>query len=701
MSRLLTHWNSIPGKPGFKTIGGQSIFGSGDIPAGGIPYSGATQSLNMGLYDVQATRFRFGSGPYLDESLGTIRARTPDGLNAPFSASTFIGENLSLSGDASANSINAQVFYQNGVSLPALYAQLSGGNTFTGNQNVTGNITASGNITTNTIQSTSGNIAISPFTGIVQLGGQVATGASVGGVIVDNIRGFVFSQFTNNVVNGFEFGLFRTGTNTAALATTQAATTKTNLELNNLTASGYVTTGSKITLGGSGFLPFVLEQFTDPNNGTTSAMCIYSTTNNRRMYLGKPGTSNVILNLSAVSSIENAPPLNTSDGTMFGGITGSFGVGRSLDDLYISASAPTTGDIIIRANNAGYGTQLERMRLKGATGNLLIGTTTDGGSSKLQVNGNITASGNLSLSTLNSSQLIFGTSGNTNITTQASGFLLYNAPNGGGSATHYFRENGLAYLQIAGGALEVQGTRAYTFSSGGASSGDIALYRKDANTLQINNRTLGGVRSLEAKAGGTRFINSLNGTHGIEMHEVHLDSRTQLRHSNQTSNYIQFSHAGPGAINYWNLSLCTLGADTRWGTGGSGNSNNIVMYQSSASGADATVGLYVERYADSTVNGQPRFNLYAKRIGFHTKSADSGVLGTTVEQAYIDTNGLTVSNNISATGFVTSAFRSLSADPTTLDITSGSSQLVKNTTSGEIRHWVNDGGVMKKSAALT
>lgn len=50
---------------------------------------------------------------------------------------------------------------------------------------------------------------------------------------------------------------------------------------------------------------------------------------------------------------------------------------------------------------------------------------------------------------------------------------------------------------------------------------------------------------------------------------------------------------------------------------------------------------------------------------------------------------------------ITSAFQTLSADPSTLDISSGMSRLVKNTTSGEIRHWVNDGGTMKKSAAFT
>ena len=50
---------------------------------------------------------------------------------------------------------------------------------------------------------------------------------------------------------------------------------------------------------------------------------------------------------------------------------------------------------------------------------------------------------------------------------------------------------------------------------------------------------------------------------------------------------------------------------------------------------------------------------------------------------------------------ITSAFQTLSTDPSTIDIPAGSNQIVKNTTSGEVRDWVNDGGVMKKSPVYT
>lgn len=41
------------------------------------------------------------------------------------------------------------------------------------------------------------------------------------------------------------------------------------------------------------------------------------------------------------------------------------------------------------------------------------------------------------------------------------------------------------------------------------------------------------------------------------------------------------------------------------------------------------------------------------------------------------------------------------SDPTTSEIEAGKAIVWKNNTNGEIRLWVNDGGTMKKSAALT
>ena len=83
MSLFYTPWNSIPGKPDFKTINGQSIFGSGDIGidlSGQVPYTGATQDLNLGIRNLKALSVYIGgsSGPKLTNNAGTIELKTND-----------------------------------------------------------------------------------------------------------------------------------------------------------------------------------------------------------------------------------------------------------------------------------------------------------------------------------------------------------------------------------------------------------------------------------------------------------------------------------------------------------------------------------------------------------------------------------------------------------------------------------------------
>ncbi len=153
MSRLLTHWNSIPGKPGFKTIGGQSIFGSGDIAVSDsskVPYTGATQGLNMGLYDIQATRFQFGStGPRLDAAVdGTVRVRTNDGLaDAPLSASNLTLSGNQIIGNPSGLGPSPYLSAVNSFSEATLELRNSLTNGYTGLN--LGSLVASGNITAN------------------------------------------------------------------------------------------------------------------------------------------------------------------------------------------------------------------------------------------------------------------------------------------------------------------------------------------------------------------------------------------------------------------------------------------------------------------------------------------------------------------------------------------------------------------------
>ena len=78
--------------------------------------------------------------------------------------------------------------------------------------------------------------------------------------------------------------------------------------------------------------------------------------------------------------------------------------------------------------------------------------------------------------------------------------------------------------------------------------------------------------------------------------------------------------------------------------------------------------------------------------------SSAGVLqiGTTASNAL----GSLLLTNLTASGTVTSAFQTLTTDPTTTDLTASQSRLVKNSSTGTLKLWANDGGVMK-SVALT
>ncbi len=52
---------------------------------------------------------------------------------------------------------------------------------------------------------------------------------------------------------------------------------------------------------------------------------------------------------------------------------------------------------------------------------------------------------------------------------------------------------------------------------------------------------------------------------------------------------------------------------------------------------------------------------------------------------------------ITATGTLTHGFQTLVANPSTVDITTGLARMVKNSSSGELRLWANDGGSMKST----
>jgi fibronectin-binding autotransporter adhesin len=79
------------------------------------------------------------------------------------------------------------------------------------------------------------------------------------------------------------------------------------------------------------------------------------------------------------------------DGFVLGNANSSHSLSRAGDGVMLSASAPGIADLIFRASNTGFSLHQERMRVKGSTGSLLVNTTVDDGVSRVQINGNLTA----------------------------------------------------------------------------------------------------------------------------------------------------------------------------------------------------------------------------------------------------------------------------------------------------------------------
>ena len=222
----------------------------------------------------------------------------------------------------------------------------------------------------------------------------------------------------------------------------------------------------------------------------------------------------------------------------------------------------------------------------------------------------------------------FGSTGQTSINT--SGQLMV----GGTQTTFGPAGSGRSYINTSAGLALGSGLPIAWSSNvdAGLAAIDVSARRNAtgptfeiwaANGLKVCNAAGSAVAPVTAKAGGTRFVNSLQGTHGIEFHEIAGDGRTAIRNSANTGSSIDFWHAGSMVINAATFATGNIAAVVTWGTGASGNSNNIKLIQSSASGADATLTLKAERYVDATTNGQPKLQLLGKELIFTTGNPDS------------------------------------------------------------------------------
>lgn len=356
-----------------------------------------------------------------------------------------------------------------------------------------------------------------------------------------------------------------------------------------------------------------------------------------------------------------------------------------------------------------------------ASGRLSVGTDVDNGTDRLQVNGNLTASG-----TLTAPGFATATGTHATTTTKESNFLTQTRQSSSGR---------MGYRIVA-------------------ASNDVAFCRYNDATVNAEIGTAHASGSTEIWAGGaSRLIVASNGNltaSGTIAAVKSSVSATNFEHcvidpTSDASNYRIGSRIGSaggttrglqfGAYNAAGAWTSWLGIDTSGnatvnqlivgGSGsasapliflnGAGTGNAIGLYRSGFDCIFAAQGVPVLRASYAAGICTVRDNHFgitnaqfdAATVGADTRwsRSSAGVwrAGTTANNALgsVELFNLTAGGNITATGFITSAFQSLSADPSTIDIPSGSNRIVKNTTSGEVRDWVNDGGIMKKSPAYT
>jgi hypothetical protein len=178
-----------------------------------------------------------------------------------------------------------------------------------------------------------------------------------------------------------------------------------------------------------------------------------------------------------------------------------------------------------------------------------------------------------------------------------------------------------------------------------------------ANTVALGNGTFGN-------ASGTLNLASLNASS-----QVIIDTVASMQHG---------------------LTIRTTGSGMALRVQDPTGTQNFLTITSNGQIALPALGRF--DFAHGSQVGDPNMIITGGGAGLGVKS-DGGFFvatGGTGRRFSIDTAGA-----VTCTSFIASGFRSLSANPTTLDIAAGQEQLVLNTTSNELRRWANVSGTMR------
>jgi len=224
--------------------------------------------------------------------------------------------------------------------------------------------------------------------------------------------------------------------------------------------------------------------------------------------------------------------------------------------------------------------------------------------------------------------------------------------------------------------VRIDGSRPLGFVNGHAlsNSPDVTI-RRNSTGPSLETRSAGGlrVRTADGSAAGAldcgalTASGSITGTQSITS-TTYTYGQPQFRNSNYgTGSGFQIVTAATTAIY--------------------GNGNAIVSFN------DTVNGISIDGSRPlGWVNGHALANVADVSIRRNTT-------GPSIETR--SAGGLSIRNadgsaaGAISCGIITHGFQTLTADPTTVDITTGLSRMVKNSTNGELRIWANDGGSMK------
>jgi hypothetical protein len=336
---------------------------------------------------------------------------------------------------------------------------------------------------------------------------------------------------------------------------------------------------------------------------------------------------------------------------------------RLWTDVWLSRASTGVAQVGTNWNNASGGLNLANLN---ATGTTTLGTTVN--SFPLTVSCGVWGWLNIGSVTGPARAVIQTTSSSTGIEITGAGSAPVYLQNGLGRVlVGQITDDGTSRVQV-NGAITSSGTS--RFSSVEIPGNGSVYFRNVANTVTT--------AAFSAANAGKLLVTNTSGTIGT-MLDTSVDGVLSLRNraddsfawlrAGGSSQSITLRNGGNGpVVQFDGATGCSLRI------GASGSAQELYMY--SLSGLRAQFAAVVALGLGGAIQN-PQVNLVPSADTLTIRNAADSALGGLV------------------CGLVTSTFRSLSANPTTLDIASGLEQLVKNTTNGELRRWCNDGGSMK------